>query len=128
MQTEAQKRAQRKYRSTAKFKLSLQRRESRRAKKLQDKRKELLGRFGNRCFICLRSPHYLAFHHLSYDNAYSYKHRGSYKQAMILKEIEAHPESFRLLCSPCHSIVTTILKDESALARLQQVVRVEQGS
>lgn len=127
MQTEAQKKAQIKYRSTDKGKQSRRIRDQRRNEKLRARRLRLLQVFGNRCFICGRtlSPHYLAFHHVKH-NYIMPKNDGRYYQEKLLDEVEKHPEDFRVLCvGTCHPIVSLLRKQPELLAKLLECINLD---
>lgn len=85
-------------------------RDRQRAKELyaeyKRKRVELIEKFGSKCFICQGNGR-LEFHHMKYHKEGKYGH-SMWRRIQMLKEIEEHPEDFRLLCNLHHKIVSWI--------------------
>ena len=69
--------------------------------------------FGGRCFLCDNTNNYeeYHFHHLAYDptdSSYARNSKALWTRILRVKEAQAHPERFRLLCPDCHRLVTTL--------------------
>lgn len=71
-----------------------------RMKKNIKERQEMKMQFGGKCQFCgySRCQRALQFHHVDPAEKYLWSDTGG----ASLKEVEAHPERFKLLCSNCH--------------------------
>lgn len=70
------------------------------------KRQHILSLFGGRCQIC-RDTYHLELHHLTYKNGSPYaQHNNSKATNLNLREAEANPANFALLCTRCHRACT----------------------
>lgn len=88
------------------------------------KRAELIKQFGSKCWICNATEVRLEFHHLKYHEQGPYGHASMWRRIQMLKEIEKHPEDFRLLCTRGHSVVSFIMSlSKEAYDRLMSVIR-----
>ena len=88
------------------------------------KRKSLLKKFGDNCWICGRTGIMLVFHHLVYGLVGQYR-KGLWRRILHLREIEENPSNFRLLCVRCHQLVTALesLPNESR-ERLTSILQI----
>jgi 5-methylcytosine-specific restriction endonuclease McrA len=67
--------------------------------------------FGGKCSLCGRTDGYekFHFHHVLYhdeDSAYKRNSKALWTRLLRVKEAQAHPERFVLLCQSCHRLVT----------------------
>lgn len=74
-------------------------------------------KFGDKCYACGKQGGKLSFHHISYPN-------GKSKQWLPrIREVEQHPENFRLLCPSCHSMITILSQRKERIPKLLEVLR-----
>jgi 5-methylcytosine-specific restriction endonuclease McrA len=122
MQTEAQKRAQKKYRSRPEIKKAITQKN---LAKLRIQRQKAVDLLGGVCYICKRnSMKFLHFHHLTYPNGNPYKtHRSKFTAyRATIREVLEKPKNFRLLCKPCHDAVTVATSVPEAYERLLEII------
>jgi hypothetical protein len=81
----------------------------------QKRRQAAIESFGGCCYLCptdnSQSKHALHFHHVEYhpeESNYKRKTSAMWLRWQRLMEVEAHPERFRVLCQPCHNLITKL--------------------
>jgi 5-methylcytosine-specific restriction endonuclease McrA len=79
--------------------------------------------FGSVCYCCGQNGgKRMEFHHLRYIEG-ELRRTGS----TILNQVEAHPETFKLLCNRCHYSVTTLMREPRA-SKILEVVQLSGGA
>jgi len=74
----------------------------------KQRRLRIYALLGGRCFICEKKKSVYHLHHVEYhpvESAYPRTGKAMWTRWLRLREAEAHPERFRLLCSRCHLLI-----------------------
>lgn len=78
--------------------------------KFKESRLDVFCKLGNECYLCGKPPNKnFQLHHVSYhgtESDYPRHAKAMNVRLKRVKEAQDNPERFRLLCPPCHRIVT----------------------
>lgn len=72
------------------------------------RRERLVELFGSQCWLCGKKNRIFNFHHLVIGPYGRYGHASMWRRLQQLREIEESPETFRLVCTPCHYWITKL--------------------
>lgn len=97
------------------------------AKVLKRKRRlKALELLGNECYICGTSEKTLHFHHRVYG-LIGAQFIGNGNPYATVREALEHPEYFKLLCPPCHQVISRLEKSSQYLSKALEILGVTEG-